>query len=102
MVIAWVLSLPALVVLLFVLALVDQMLVGLGKAGVLPWRRDARNRSVSATGFEVLHGNLSSGKAQELKERQSSLVVRDDEESAGRPNRAIDLDSGTVVFRTPR
>ena len=97
--VAWFVTLPALVVLLCVLALVDQLMLWLGKAGVLPWRRKAGSRRVSATGFEVLHGHLSVGKAQELKQRQTSLVLRDDEQAAGRPNCAIDLESGMTTIR---
>lgn len=97
--VAWMVTLPALVVLLCLLALVDQVMLWLGKAGVLPWRRKAGQRRVSATGFEVLHGHLSVGKAQELKERQTTLVLRDDEQAGGPPNAAIDLDSGTARFR---
>ena len=97
--VAWMVTLPALVVLLCLLALVDQVMLWLGKSGVLPWRRKAGQRRVSATGFEVLHGHLSVGKAQELKQRQTTLVLRDDEEAGGRPNRAVDLDSGIARIR---
>lgn len=97
--VAWFVTLPALVVLLCLLALVDQVLLWLGKAKILPWRREAGERRISATGFEVLHGQLSIGKAQELKQRQSMLVLRDDEQAGGRPNSAIDLDAGTAIVR---
>lgn len=98
--IVWIVSLPALVVLLCLLAAVDQLLLWLGKAGILPWRRKAGNRRVSATGFEVLHAHLSVGKAQELKQRSTSLVLREDEHAAGRPrSSAIDLEAGTAVIR---
>lgn len=97
--ILWVLSLPALVVLLTVLAFVDLLLLRLGKAGILPWRRGTDHRPVSATGFEVLHGAMSYGKAQELKQRQTALVLREEHE-AGSPSRGpIDLDAGRVVVR---
>jgi hypothetical protein len=95
----WMVSLPALVVLLTVLAFVDMLLLKLGKAGILPWRRGADHRPVSATGFEVLHGSMSYGKAQELKQRQTTLVLRDEDEAAAPPNGPIDLDAGRVVFR---
>lgn len=98
--ILWFLSLPALVVLLVVFAAVDHLLLALGKAGILPWRRGADNRPVSATGFEVLHASLSYGKAQELKQRQTSLVLREDEEAGRLVPRGLDLDSGKAVIRT--
>ncbi len=97
--VAWFVTLPALVVLLCVLALVDQVLLWLGKAKILPWRRKAGERRIPATGFEVLHGQLSVGKAQELKQRHSMLVLRDDEQAGGRPNSVIDLDAGTAIVR---
>lgn len=54
---------------------------------MLPWRTSARQGQVSATGFEQLHGALSPGKQHELRERQSALVMSDNEddgESGGR------------------
>lgn len=97
--IVWIVSLPALVVLLTAFALLDMVLLRLGRAGILPWRRGADHRPVSATGFEVLHGSFSPGKAQELKQRQTTLVLRDDQEAAGTPaSGAIDLDSGRVTI----
>ncbi|MFC8666392.1 DUF6191 domain-containing protein [Streptomyces sp. NPDC057199] len=97
-------SLPGLVILLTVIAFVDQLMLRAGRAGVLPWRNGARVGQVSATGFEQLHGALSPGKQNELKERESALVLRDDEEDGAPPHRTrVDLDSGTavLVMRTP-
>jgi hypothetical protein len=96
-VIVWIVSLPALVVLLTVFAFVDLLLLRLGKARILPWRRGADDRPVSATGFEVLHGSMSYGKAQELKQRQTTLLLRADQESGAPPHGPIDLDAGRVV-----
>ncbi|MGX1267510.1 hypothetical protein RKD18_000704 [Streptomyces phaeoluteigriseus] len=43
------------------------------------------------------------GKQIELKERQSALVMRDDEEDRAPPNRTtVDLAGGTAVVRMPR
>ncbi|SDK49351.1 hypothetical protein SAMN05421806_10859 [Streptomyces indicus] len=96
-------TLPGLVVLLTVIAIVDQVLLRAGRAGILPWRNAARTGQISATGFEQLHGSLSPGKQHELKERESSLVLRDDEDDGAPPHRGvIDLDSGTAVIRRPR
>ena len=95
------LSLPALVVALVLFAFVDQFMLWLGKSGMLPWRRGDDGRPVSATGFEVLHGSISPGKAQELKQRQTSLILRDEAESGAPPLCRVDLDSGTAVFRAP-
>lgn len=100
-------SLPGLVILLTVIAFIDQLMLRAGRAGragVLPWRNGARVGQVSATGFEQLHGALSPGKQNELKERESALVLRDDEEDGAPPHRTrVDLDSGVavVVIGTP-
>ncbi|MFG2954247.1 DUF6191 domain-containing protein [Streptomyces sp. NPDC048291] len=94
-------TLPGLVLLLTVLAFVDQLLLRAGRAGVLPWRNAARQGQVSATGFEQLHAALSPGKQNELKERQSALVLRDDEEDGAPPRSAVDLAAGTAVIRLP-
>ena len=96
-------TLPGLVVLLTVLAFVDQLLLRAGRAGVLPWRNAARQGQISATGFEQLHASFSPGKQSELKERQSALLMRDDEEDGAPPNRTtVDLDGGVAVIRMPQ
>lgn len=95
-------TLPGLVILLTALAFVDQLLLHAGRAGVLPWRNGARQGQISATGFEQLHATLSPGKQNELKERRSALLMRDDEEDGAPPNRTtVDLDGGTAVVRMP-
>ncbi|AVH54922.1 MULTISPECIES: DUF6191 domain-containing protein [Streptomyces] len=96
-------TLPGLVILLTVLAFADQLLLRAGLAGLLPWRNGARQGQISATGFEQLHASLSPGKQNELKERQSALLTRDDEEDGAPSNRTtVDLDGGTAVVRMPR
>ncbi|MGA5193455.1 DUF6191 domain-containing protein [Streptomyces exfoliatus] len=85
-------TLPGLVILLTVVAFADQILrmTGLGKRG----------GQVSSTGFEQLHATFSQGKQNELKERQSALVLRDDEEDGAPPNRStVDLKGGVAVIR---
>ncbi len=95
-------TLPGLVVLLTVVAFADQVLLRVGRAGLLPWRNSVRQGQISATGFEQLHASLSPGKQAELKERQSSLVMRDDEEDGTPPNRTrVDLERGRAVVRMP-
>ncbi|MET9595729.1 DUF6191 domain-containing protein [Streptomyces sp. NPDC006516] len=95
-------TLPGLVVVLTLLAFVDQFLMRAGRAGVLPWRNSARQGQISATGFEQLHASFSPGKQSELKERQSALLMRDDEADGAPPNRTtVDLARGTAVVRLP-
>ncbi|QIZ00250.1 DUF6191 domain-containing protein [Streptomyces sp. S1D4-11] len=96
-------TLPGLVILLTLAAFADQLLLRAGRAGLLPWRNGVRQGQISATGFEQLHATLSPGKQNELKERQSALVLRDDEEDGAPPHRTtIDLEGGTAVVRRPR
>ncbi|RPK69282.1 hypothetical protein EES43_00500 [Streptomyces sp. ADI96-02] len=96
-------TLPGLVVVLTLVAFTDQLLLRAGRAGVLPWRNSARQGQISATGFEQLHASLSPGKQHELKERQSALVMPDDEDDGAPPNRTtVDLDGGTAVVRIHR
>ncbi|OII62040.1 MULTISPECIES: DUF6191 domain-containing protein [unclassified Streptomyces] len=96
------LTLPGLVLLLTALAFADQLLLRAGRAGLLPWRNGARTGQISATGFEQLHASMSPGKQSELKERQSALLQRDDEEDGAPPHRTrVDLEGGTAVVRLP-
>ncbi|MER5846522.1 DUF6191 domain-containing protein [Streptomyces sp. NPDC002012] len=95
-------TLPGLVIGLTVVAFLDQLMLRAGRAGLLPWRNGARQGQVSATGFEQLHASFSPGKQSELKERQSALLLRDDEEDGAPPNRStVDLDNGLAVIRLP-
>ncbi|MFF7329784.1 DUF6191 domain-containing protein [Streptomyces sp. NPDC090306] len=95
-------TLPGLVIVLTVVAFADQLLLRAGRAGMLPWRNGARQGQISATGFEQLHASFSPGKQSELKERQSALLLRDDEEDGAPPHRTtVDLAGGTAVVRMP-
>lgn len=95
-------TLPGLVIMLTVVAFVDQLLLRAGRAGLLPWRNGVRQGQISATGFEQLHASFSQGKQDELKERQSALVMRDDEDDGAPPHRTtVDLEGGAVVVRLP-
>ncbi|MEV5974566.1 DUF6191 domain-containing protein [Streptomyces sp. NPDC051921] len=85
-------TLPGLVILLTAIAFGDQILRATG--------RGRRGGQVSSTGFEQLHATFSQGKQNELKERQSSLVMRDDEEDGAPPHRStVDLAGGRAVIR---
>ncbi|MEU5215089.1 DUF6191 domain-containing protein [Streptomyces sp. NPDC020807] len=85
-------TLPGLVILLTVIAFADQLLRATG--------RGKRSGQVSSTGFEQLHATFSPGKQNELKERQSSLVMRDDEEDGAPPHHStVDLKGGRAVIR---
>ncbi|MFI8879113.1 DUF6191 domain-containing protein [Streptomyces sp. NPDC055243] len=93
-------TLPGLVILLTVVAFADQLFLRAGRAGLLPWRNSARQGQISATGFEQLHASFSPGKQNELKERQSALVMPDGEDKGAPPHRTtVDLDAGVAVVR---
>jgi hypothetical protein len=95
-------TLPGLVIVLTVVAFADQLLLRAGRAGLLPWRGSTRQGQISATGFEQLHASFSPGKQNELKERQSALILRDDDEDGAPPHRTVvDLEAGTAVLRIP-
>ncbi|MFI1093184.1 DUF6191 domain-containing protein [Streptomyces sp. NPDC020917] len=96
-------TLPGLVILLTAVAFLDQLMLRAGRAGVLPWRGRGRQGQISATGFEQLHASVSPGKQNELKERESALILRDDDEDGAPPRRTtIDLDAGTALVRRAR
>ncbi|MEU7581211.1 DUF6191 domain-containing protein [Streptomyces sp. NPDC041068] len=100
---AFFVTLPGLVVVLTLLAFVDQLLLRAGRAGVLPWRNSARQGQISATGFEQLHASFSPGKQTELKERQSALIMPDNEDDGAPPNgTTVDLTARKAVVRMPR
>jgi hypothetical protein len=89
------LTLPGLVIVLIVIAFADQIMraLGLGK----------RTGQVSATGFEQLHASFSPGKQNELKERQSALLQRSNDEDGAPPRHStVDLAGGRAVVRLPR
>ncbi|MEU8758618.1 DUF6191 domain-containing protein [Streptomyces sp. NPDC048659] len=87
-------TLPGLVILLTAVAFGDQILRATG--------RGRRSGQISSTGFEQLHATFSQGKQNELKERQSALVMRDDEEDGAPPHRTtVDLAGGRAVIRMP-
>ncbi|MEI5007354.1 DUF6191 domain-containing protein [Streptomyces sp. PmtA] len=88
---------PGLVILLTLMALVDQLLL---RAGLPPWRNSVRQGQISATGLEQLHATFSPGKQSEPEERRTALLLRDDEEDGAPPNRnLVDLDGGTAIVR---
>jgi hypothetical protein len=92
------LTLPGLVLALLGLAAVDQLMLRLRGRGLVPWRRDTQ---VSSTGFDLLHAALSPGKADELAQRHSEELVRDDEAEGAPPRSRVDLEAGTARLRLP-
>ncbi|WP_067475338.1 DUF6191 domain-containing protein [Actinomadura hibisca] len=95
------LTVPGLVIGLFVFAALDRAGVWASKRFRLPWLRGEGGRPVSATaleGFEVFYGPA---KRHELEERRTSLVRRDEERDGAPPHGPLDLDAGIAVIRRP-
>jgi hypothetical protein len=93
---AFALTLPGLAVLLLVVAFADQAMLRLRGHGIVPWRRDTQ---VSSTGFDLLHAALSPGKQDELDQRHTEELVRDDEAEGAPPLSRVDLDGGVAYLR---
>ena len=93
------LTLPGLVLALLAVAAVDQLMLRLRGHGLVRWRRDTQ---VSSTGFDLLHAVLSPGKADELAQRRTEELVRDDEAEGAPPRSRVDLVAGTAHLRLPR
>jgi hypothetical protein len=85
----WAMSLPGLVCLLVVLAVVELVV------------RRRRGTPLSAVGFEQLGATFEAGKADELEHRKSELMMRDDEEDGAPPRSRVDLDGGTASIKLP-
>lgn len=92
------LTLPGLVLMLLAVATVDQLMFRLRGRGVMPWRGAGQ---VSSTGFELLHIALSPGKADELAQRRTEELVRDDDDDGAPPRSRVDLAGGVAHLRLP-
>jgi len=94
-------TLPGLVLLLLAVAAVDQLLLRTRGRGIMPGRGEGHTQ-VSSTGFDLLHAALSPGKADELAQRQTEELVRDEEDDGAPPHSEVDLDAGVARLRLPR
>jgi hypothetical protein len=94
--VAFALTLPGLVVVLVLVAFADQLLLRVRGHGLVPWRRDTQ---VSSTGFDLLHAALSPGKQDELDQRRTEELVRDDEDDGAPARSRVDLDGGVAYLR---
>ena len=93
------LTLPGLVLVLLAIAAIDQLLLRVRGRGLMSWRKDAQ---VSSTGFELLHATLSPGKSDELAQRRTEEVIRDDEEDGAQPRSWVDFATGVAHVRLNR
>ncbi|KJS55223.1 hypothetical protein VM98_14650 [Streptomyces rubellomurinus subsp. indigoferus] len=93
-------SLPVLVP--FLLASARYVVVRSGRPAGLARRLSARRRSTTglgATATEELHALFNANKRVQIEQRQTRLLLRDDDHGDGAPPRGlrIDLDNGTVT-----
>jgi hypothetical protein len=83
-------SFPALVVGLFLLAVVEKIT-----------RRRKKGTPISAAGFGELGATFEMGIRDEIEYRKEERQLRDDEGDAAPPRSRIDLDGGTAVLKLP-
>ena len=89
-------TLPGLVVLLILVAAIDQLLLRLRRRGLISWRQHSQ---VSSTGFELLQVAFSPGKQHELDQRRTQLLLRDEADEGAPPSSRVDLDRGVAYLR---
>jgi hypothetical protein len=94
-------SLPGLVFLLVVLASLERFGLWAGSRSWLPWRRKRDGTPMSAAGVEELDAFFGTGKRHELDQRNSSMMLREDEDDGAPPLMQVDLDAGTVIINRP-
>lgn len=67
----------------------------------LPWRRDDAGRPLSAVAVGELDAFFHSTHRHRQDQRNSSLILRDEEDDGAPPRNKIDLDTGTAIVRRP-
>ncbi|PRX43867.1 hypothetical protein B0I33_11330 [Prauserella shujinwangii] len=88
-------SIPGLVLLLFVLAALE---LAASKFDWIPWRRGRKRRMATGLAAEELFSFLYATKRAELDQRDTELVMPQLEEDGAPPRNRIDLDHGTAVL----
>lgn len=90
-----VMTLPGLVLLLVVVAAVEQVAARRGARSPLT---RARRSGLSAGGMDVFSAALMPGRQVDLDEQRSRQLVADDAEQGGPPRGRIDLGSGVAYL----
>lgn len=86
----WAMSLPGLVTLLFVLAVIEWVV-----------RRKKGGTPLATISFDELGATFEGGKRDELEHRKEERQRRDEEGDGAPPRSRVDLDGGTAVIRLP-
>lgn len=94
-----VISVPGLVLLLVLFATIDRMGRTAGHRLRLPWPRTESGRPRAAPGIDELQAFFYATKRHELDQRQTSLMLRDEEGDGAPPHSEVDLDAGTAIIR---
>jgi Family of unknown function (DUF6191) len=92
-------TIPGLVILLVVAVAIDRMGLWSNRRLRLPWRTELEGRALSAPGLDEMHAIFYAAKRHEIDQRRTSLMLRDEENSAAPPRTGIDLDGGMAVIR---
>ncbi|MFD4903583.1 DUF6191 domain-containing protein [Kitasatospora purpeofusca] len=101
MALVFAMTIPGLVCVLVALSFVDQLALRARRSRLVPWRGTGREGQISATGFEQLHAQFAAGKQHQLDERQSSLMLRDEDGEGAPPRTRVDLAGGVAVVVSP-
>ena len=85
-------SLPALVLLLTVLGVLEMMSAR---------KRGQRGSAMSSTGFDILHEALYPSKKHEIEQREHESLLAEEDAEGAPPRTRIDLDKGTAHIHLP-
>ena len=94
-------SIPGLALLLVGLATIDRIGLAANRRFRLPWRKPEDGRPLAAAGVDELNALYLAGKRHELDQRQTTLMMRDEEGDGAPPRTRVDLEAGTAVVRLP-
>ncbi|MFB4305777.1 DUF6191 domain-containing protein [Actinomadura sp. GTD37] len=94
-------TIPGLVLGLVVFAVLDRAGLWAHRKFRLPWRRDEAGRPVSAIAVGELDAFFHGTHRHQQDQRNSSLMLRDEENDAAPPRTRIDLTTGTARIHRP-
>jgi hypothetical protein len=86
----WAMSLPGVVTMLFVLAVIEWVV-----------RRRKGGRPLATISFDELGATFEGAKRDELEHRKEERQRRDEEGDGAPPRSRVDLDGGTAVIKLP-
>jgi hypothetical protein len=87
-------TLPALVLLLFVLGMIE--------LAAARRRPGAKGTAMSSTGFDILQEALYPSKKHEVEQREHESLMAEEDADGAPPRTRIDVDGGTAHVHLPR